>query len=103
MLILLFNLILLWCLIMLYVYLRPDHVEAFLHYVANLEVEITELYIKLGSEVHRQRASADELAALQRRARLLRLRLRALIVFLAFLHFPFVVMRFVLSIFWRKS
>jgi hypothetical protein len=103
MLILLFNLILLWCLVMLYVALRPDHVEAFVRYIAQLEVDLTESYIKLGSEVHRQRYSASELAALQRRARILRLRLRALIVFLAFLKFPFALFRFFLSLFWRKS
>jgi len=99
----LLNLALIWGLLVLCFTLRSDYVEALLVYADNLETEITSICRRLEDNAWQRRCTAQDLAQLKRQQRLLLWKLRAMIIFLSFIKFPFDFMRFLLGIFSRRQ
>ncbi|MFN8485991.1 MAG: hypothetical protein U0350_00285 [Caldilineaceae bacterium] len=87
---------------MLYLTVFPDQVGALIMYVADLDQEVTSVYRRLEDNFVRRRDTDRDLAELLRQERRLRWKLRALIVVLAFLYFPFACKRFLLGLFSKK-
>ena len=103
MLLLLLNLAVIWGLIVLYFRVCPDQVAALIMFVGELEAETTAVYHQLEDNAWRRRFTDRDLAKLNRQKRVLRWKLRALIVFLAFIHLPFAFVKFLQGLFSKKE